>query len=198
MKLYRYMSLEEFSSLTAGVTLENNKKWSSGYRSTSKGFCFLPEWAATDWEGRCASPVEALSFLTGIVPPVYDRFGGGRYYLLVELECMNDDFDFLIEGEGRYAVPFQWGADYYDCMNVQEYSCTSYSRNILTPTRYAIIFDEMYDDCFKITWYDTNIIPDYVIGLNDSIIAREDEDEDEEVTIKIGRYKSVINRRRHH
>lgn len=186
MKLYRYMSLEEFSKLTSGCMLTNTTKWGGECRSTSEGFCFLPESAKTDWEGRSANPVEAISFLSGVVSTACFNTSSW-YYLLVEMECTTPEV--LTEGEGIYAVPFRWGAAYDDRMGVQEFSCTSYSRDTFIPTRYALIENEK-----TATWYDTNVIPDFVIASCEVKDGWYDEGD----IIKVGRYRATIRPRVHH
>ena len=42
MKVYRYMSIDEFYNVTAGIPLESYGKFLN-CRTNSEGFCFLPE-----------------------------------------------------------------------------------------------------------------------------------------------------------
>lgn len=197
MKLYRYMSLEEFSKLTSGCELVNNKTWSKECRSTSTGFCFLPESACTSWNDRHVGPAEAIKFLSGVVSTAcINTFN--TYYLLVEMECTTPQV--LTEGTGVYAVPFTWGeVDYYDRMDVQEFSCTSYSRRTFVPTRYAIVIDEIVGH--TATWYDTNVIPDFVIAHQEAMEMHEEYEDwwyREGDKVRIGQYHAVIRPRVHH
>lgn len=79
MKLYRYMSLEEFAKLNAGLKLTRYKN-DRHLKTTCKGFCFLGERTtfyvpSQDENGKDYfeeykfSPENCINFLRGIVTP---------------------------------------------------------------------------------------------------------------------------------
>lgn len=59
MKVFRFMSEEEFNKFNKGETLKNNKDHSKSSKSNSIGFCFF---SLDD-----VIPEEAMHFLSGIV-----------------------------------------------------------------------------------------------------------------------------------
>lgn len=133
MKLYRYMSNNEFQLLTSGMTLVNNNHFKNA-KTNSNGFCFLGENIISS-SGNTYTPQQAYSFLSGIVTPD----------VLVEFEI--DDPTILTNGYGVYAEPMgYWG----DCMTIPEYSINEYNIDIIHPLRYCVDFDVPFQ---KNKWY---------------------------------------------
>lgn len=104
MKVYRWMSNEEFDKLTAGVPMINTNKFIN-CRTDSAGFCFLPEkvefdslpsgdWSA-DPEHCVWDPASAYEFLNGIVSDD----------VLVEFEVSEEARERLHKGYGVYCDP---------------------------------------------------------------------------------------------
>lgn len=130
MKLYRYMSFEEFFKLTSGCELINRNRFQKA-RTNSIGFCFL---AAENREEACAN----ISFLTGIV----------TNDVLVEFETT--PLTELSEGEGVYA---DWFSD--ETKTITEYSAKYYNRDTLVPIAYCSVNPF---DCNNAQWYNCNLI----------------------------------------
>lgn len=131
MKLYRYMSFVELDKLTCGINLNNRNQFKQK-RTTSIGFCFLPE--STIISGTEYSPVDCIGFLQGIV----------TNDVLVEFEVQNSDC--IRESIGVYAHPYL-----DDIITIKEYCVSTYSRNTFVPTRYALV-----ENRTKFQWYDFN------------------------------------------
>ena len=137
MKLYRYMSMKEFSKLSSGCILENKNTFMKN-RTSSIGFCFLPEEIKIkDKTGEYnLTPVESLEFLEGIV----------TNDVLVEF-IVNSDL--VQKSNGVYANPF---IDEWDCyVEITEYCAKQYSKETFIPIRYAIVSDSN-----NAVWYDFN------------------------------------------
>ncbi len=129
MKVYRYMSEKEFHACNSGIELvplhRNHKA-----RTTSKGFCFLPEIVCLHGQHYDGTPYtekttadHCLSFLSGIVTSD----------VLVEFEAPET---FFRKSDGIYADPYSDSWD--DFITMDELCCDSYSRDILIPLRYAV------------------------------------------------------------
>lgn len=141
MKVYRYMSFEEFSRLTSGCILKNDNHFHRAL-SGSIGFCFLGE--ETKVEGINGTyefdTIDAYNFLQGIVSSD----------ILVELEVSSQE---LQEAEGIYADPTT--DDWYARVAITEYSTMEYDRDRFQPLRYTV--DVGVRNRKKITWYDLHL-----------------------------------------
>lgn len=131
MKLYRYMSMKEFTNLSAGCDLVNKNRFQK-CRTGSEGFCFLPE------NSNGFDPIQALNFLHGIV----------TNDILVEFEV---DSELVTKSFGYYNNPYEC----YDAgsMCVTEYCAQSYNRDTFRPLRYCL------PDFFNLsgtTWFNFN------------------------------------------
>ena len=125
MKLYRFMSMAEFSKLTAGVPLVSHNSH-AGKRTSSHGFCFM----------AAESRDEAFwnyGFLDGIVSKD----------VLVEFEA---DLSLLMESVGTYADPNS--DDWFATIDKIEYCTDAYDRDVLRPTAYGIF------DYLSCEWYE--------------------------------------------
>lgn len=126
MKVYRYMSLNEFYKLTNGLDLVNNADHSKKSRTVSEGFCFLPEnvtfYSDVINAEEIVSPDVAFEFMKGIVCDD----------ILVEMEI---DQALLTESFGVYADPYSF--DGYTIL-IKEYTLKKYNWNIAEVIRYAI------------------------------------------------------------
>lgn len=124
-KVYRYMSLSEFSDMLKGLPIKSETNWKMKEKSSSSiGICFLPESivAYTDRGIETYDPIFAYEFLSGIVSN--ER--------LVEFENHGVRFE---KTSGVYADPFgSWWAR----IEVGELSTTMYNRDLLIPIRYRI------------------------------------------------------------
>lgn len=101
MKLYRYMSINEFLKLMSGEKLTNINKFSMN-RTDSEGFCFLGEETAYQQgydheEGQILTydALSCLHFLKGIVSDE----------VLVEFNPSESAIKKLHEGTGIYSDP---------------------------------------------------------------------------------------------
>ena len=143
MKLYRYMSLAEFSKMLAGVDITGKRDFKA--RTASEGVCFLAE--TTVGTRSCFyteedsvvefSPEWTIQFLEGIV----------TNDVLVEFETQEE----VEESWGIYADPLTDG--WYDTICINEYCVPSYNRDTFIPLRYALV-DE--DHIYKTVWYPVN------------------------------------------
>ena len=128
MKLYRYMSEEEFSALMNGEKMVNESTH-SGAHTNSKGFCFLGDPVIIcdelGMEKHRIAPLECLQFMEGIISTD----------LLVEFET-NEDSVQLFEGYGFYDNPYN---DFSTDILMAEYSTCEYDRNSLVPKRVIIL-----------------------------------------------------------
>lgn len=129
MKVYRYMSLDEFTKLTSGIELHNNKKHNVENDTDSIGFCFLPEettFVASNFGEDPVevsfSPMSCYQFLYGIV---------SDDAILVEFEALQD----FSVSKGTYADPIyqEWG----NIIIIDELCTRSYSRDTCKPLRYC-------------------------------------------------------------
>ena len=122
MKVYRYMSFKEFNTMILGIPVVHKKR-AFRARTTSYGFCFLPE--TTDFyvaEENCPSnshkfsysAEECYEFLDGIVSDD----------ILVEFEVL-DRFA-LSQGWGIYSDP-TWISGYFGLINIVEYSTLQFA-----------------------------------------------------------------------
>lgn len=128
MKLYRYMSINEFLKLMSGEKLTNTNKFSMN-RTDSEGFCFLGEETAYQHgydhdEGQILTydALSCLQFLKGIVSDE----------ILVEFNPSESAIKKLHEGTGIYSDP---QGDYGDLICITEYSTTEYDKDAFNPNR---------------------------------------------------------------
>lgn len=112
MKLFRFMSREEFIKLVNGEDLENNTVHEG--HTESIGFCFMEE-------DVCNNPEYAYEFLSGVVSEdICVRF---------ETEVK------LKEGYGIYADPY---GSFWDTIIKTEYSITKYNNKDFKILEFAI------------------------------------------------------------
>jgi len=126
MKLYRYMSINEFTKMSTGKTMEPYHKEFVGYETESKGFCFISESTPVDYNNNTyeLTPIESLNFLKNIVCEE----------ILVEFET-TDDIEYN-EGKAQYANPI---SEYnQEDMEIIEFSCDKYNKYTLIPKRYIL------------------------------------------------------------
>lgn len=128
MKLYRYMSINEFLKLMSGEKLTNTNKFSMN-RTDSEGFCFLGEETTYQQgydheEGQILTydALSCLHFLKGIVSDE----------VLVEFNPSESAIKKLHEGTGIYSDP---QGDYGDLICITEYSTTEYDKDAFNPNR---------------------------------------------------------------
>lgn len=128
MKLYRYMSINEFLKLMSGEKLTNTNKFSMN-RTDSEGFCFLGEETAFqhgyDHEEGQILTYDALSCLQLLKGIVSDE-------ILVEFNPSESAIKKLHEGTGIYSDP---QGDYGDLICITEYSTTEYDKDAFNPNR---------------------------------------------------------------
>ena len=146
MKLYRYMSEREFQLLTAGVEIVGKRHFDA--YTDSEGICFLGEKTSFIDESyddekdmyvqeeHSFSPVECISFLSGIV---------SDDAVLVELETDAP----VRKSAGVYANPL--ASDWDALIDITEYCIPSYSLDTFCPLRYALVDRRHLDDT---VWYD--------------------------------------------
>lgn len=126
MKLYRYMSTDEFTKMIAGINLVNKNTFTNN-RTESAGFCFLSE------NTNGYTPVEAILFLQGIV----------TNDVLVEFTV---DPKLVSKSSGVYIDPVEDGL-----LIIDEYCTVSYNRDLFKPCKYALV-----ENSGKAIWYDFN------------------------------------------
>lgn len=121
MKLYRYMSIEEFLKLNSGAELNRySEEFENQLQDENNvGFCFLGE--KTMYDNELYTPIECLSFLEGIVSTD----------VLVEFETTNDSE--ILSRSATYSGRNSGNTD------ITEYFTQSYSKKSLIPTRYLLI-----------------------------------------------------------
>lgn len=137
MKVYRFMSKRELERILAGETLVSDNKACSGSRTTSSGFCFIPE-RVTFMSGIreiIFTALQCYEFLAGIV----------SYEAVVEFETTEESN--LSIGHGVYADPC---GSFFATVVVDELWTPSYSKATLIPKR--VWFGE---DFFVSYSYDT-------------------------------------------
>ena len=136
MKVYRYMSIDEFYNVTAGIPLESYGKFLN-CRTNSEGFCFLPEqiqfYSGTLDETVTFDPIDCFSFLAGVV---------SCKSVLVEFETEET----LQQTFGIYADPYS--CDWGSTICIDELCTKSYDRTTFIPKRYCFPEDH--------AWYDVN------------------------------------------
>ena len=148
MKLYRYMSFNEFNKMNAGITIVGKRSFKA--RTNSEGICFLGEKTPaetyyTEYDENdlpysvevnyTFTPEDCMRFLCGIVSKD----------ILVEFET---DSTNIRESWGTYSDPYG-----EDCMGITEYCTPSYNRDTFIPVRYAIPNNEF---CDGFVWYPFN------------------------------------------
>jgi len=124
MKLYRYMSVEEFVKMSLGMDMQAYNFHFDQRASNSEGFCFIGERTfGKSQNGKTYefTPEETLLFLSGIV----------NDEILVEFEV--DDEIEIKSGYGKYANPYE-----YETMQITEYSLMKYNKNMVRPVRYIL------------------------------------------------------------
>ena len=129
MKVFRFMSMDEFKKYQIGDTLSNNKNHHDyGQKTESVGFCFM------DCDDYC--PECAYEFLSGIVSDD----------VCVVFEV---DESLLIKSSGTYAASLiDDDVSWFSTMDVDEYCCQSYDKNDFKLIAY----------CFNISWNNFNWI----------------------------------------
>lgn len=146
MKLYRYMSIEEFVKISTGMDMKAYHSHFDKVATSSEGFCFIGETThvpTIDGETIEFTPQECLQFLDSIVDAE----------VLVEFEA-DDEID-IKEGWGRYTNPFVT-----EMMRVKEYSLMEYTEKTLIPKRY-IFNPQVYD--YNNVWEEFSKEKDYDI-----------------------------------
>ena len=125
MKLYRYMSVDEFhKAVDLGLPMINKNQFRLN-RTNSEGFCFLAE--KTLIKEKVYSPEECYWFLKGIVTA----------QVLVEFDAPRE---LVRESWGIYGDPeYYWNGsvDYSATVEVQEFCTRSYTCEDFIPLRYA-------------------------------------------------------------
>ena len=135
MKLYRYMSFNEFHKYSAGLEITGKKFFRAATDNT--GVCFLAEETRTD-TGYTLSPVDCYTFLSGIV----------SNDVLVEFETdaqVRQSFGFYRELQ-----------DDFEVMEAEGYCVDSYSRDTFRATAYCVDFTPTADNYKlgrKVKWY---------------------------------------------
>lgn len=145
MKAYRFMSAREFHAMSIGMDMIPENLTHKGKKTTSEGFCFLPETVIMHGYGNDihGNPVpyeeeipaeQCICFLSGIV----------SRDVLVEFEAPEGYFRV---SEGVYADPDSdlWDEQY---IWINELCCDEYNRDLLIPTRYAMVASRE-----RVTWY---------------------------------------------
>ena len=125
MKVYRYMSNNEFALVTAGVEVVGRRYM------TSRSVCFLPETVVINGGELVYTPEESFIFLRGIV----------SNDVLVEFETDAD----LENCCGDYCDPRadEWGE--FICVN--ELSISAYSLDNFKPLRYCFPGEFTWYNC---------------------------------------------------
>ena len=129
MKLFRFMSKEEFNKLVKGATL-NNKKIHTG-NTNSIGFCFM--------EGNEKDAEYSYEFLGGCV--------SDDVCVIFETE------EKLNKSWGIYADPY---GSFFDTIEKIEYCTETYSFKKFKPIKYATNVRYIWDDEDKWIWEDFN------------------------------------------
>ena len=130
------MSMREFTKMNSGCPMTNLSTFGC-CRTSSKGFCFLPEEVVCIekfGDRYVTKPEKAWEFLSGIVSDD----------ILVEFEAPEEC---LQKTNGIYADPL---GDYYDRILVEELCTSEYDRDTFIPLRYAMV---RYGNA---TWYAYN------------------------------------------
>lgn len=142
MKLYRYMSIEEFNYVCLGLDMVNKNRHKY-CRTGSVGFCFLGEHTKELYGDRVFSPDGCYRFLSGIV----------SRDVLVEFDAPDGA---VSESYGTYADPDDYNCDLFDgaLISITEYCTTHYSRDTFRPMRYCI------PDPWarEFVWYNCNLV----------------------------------------
>lgn len=128
MKLFRFMSLEEFIKYKKGETLINNTEYNTEYnfKSSSKGFCFL--------NYAQYKPEEAYHFINGCTGKLF------TYDICVLFET---DRKNVVQSRARYAEPIN-PMKYNPTIKrksfiAKEYCTTSYNKETFKLISYANI-----------------------------------------------------------
>lgn len=135
MKLYRFMSCEEFEKLLSGEVLVNNTDHSEENDTDSVGFCFLPEtisikfplemtfegWKMGGVLGGIVSDDILVAFETKA--KLHKGYGGYAAPTFV-VEAEEDIMEAMEEDEDNDEYSF---FEYEDEITITEYSVTSYS-----------------------------------------------------------------------
>ena len=119
MKVFRFMSKEEFEKYLKGETLTNATDHSKMHGSDAVGFCFL------EFKG-IESVRKAFLFLIGLV----------NTDVLVVFKAPDD---FLKKGKATVSDPDRY--EEFETMEVEELSCLSYSKNELKLIDFVYDFD---------------------------------------------------------
>ena len=110
MRVFRFMSMDEFKKYQIGNILSNDKNHRDyGQKTESVGFCFM------DCDDYC--PECAYEFLSGIV--------SDDVCAVFEV-----DESLLTKSSGTYASPLiDDDVSWFSTMDVDEYCCQSYDKN---------------------------------------------------------------------
>lgn len=128
MKIFRFMSMDEFNDFLCGMKLNNNEKHEA--HTNSIGFCFLNE---EDYDAEYA-----YSFLLGIVSDD----------LCAEFET---DEKNLNKSWGIYADPY---GSFFDSITIDEYCTEQYSNKDFKLLRIAKMELNYETLDYDFTWYD--------------------------------------------
>lgn len=126
MKLFRFMSKEEFNKYLKGEKLINETKH-IGY-TNSKGFCFMN---LEDYE-----PEYAYQFLSGVVD--------------TGVCVVFETNEILTKSYGGYAEPY---GDFFDSFVSNEYCTEEYSNNDFKLIKYCYDFDEKWYQDKEWKWH---------------------------------------------
>ncbi len=143
MKLYRFMSREEFARITRYESMFSNIDWATRCQSDSEGFCFIGEstdftsWSHGKPEKYTYSPEQCYNFLFGVVSDE----------VCVEFETT--EAVNVEKSSGDYADPMGLCDDF---IIIDEYCVKQYDRETLVPKRYAI--PDL--DTVNWNWYNVN------------------------------------------
>ena len=124
MKIYRYMSKNEFDLYSAGKEIIGKEH--NGCKTTSVGVCFLPEIVrfVSGEETYEWNPEMCLDFLTGIV---------SKDEILVEFETDKE----MTISKGTYADPIDI-CDWFATITIKELCTPSYSAKDCKALRYKV------------------------------------------------------------
>ena len=130
MKVFRFMSRKEFEKYLRGETLTNDTIHSQLHGSDAVGFCFL-EFKGIEFIRK------AFLFLIGLV----------NTDVLAVFEAPEDYFK-----KGKATVSDPDGYEEFETMEIEELSCTSYSKDNLKLVDFTYNFD--YNESINhIDWF---------------------------------------------
>lgn len=135
LKVFRFMSQEEFDKYLAGEKLINTTDHRKKYAFThSKGFCFFKymDWDDDGVDG--ISPEYAYEFMTGVAT--------------MDVVAVFETDQELSESSGRYANPY---GSFFDTIWVDEYCIEEYSKETFRLIKYGHV-DRGDDWEAKVAW----------------------------------------------